>query len=548
MPERRRSTIIRIIVGVAAPLSSRVRLALPPPGTSITHQADDLDRGSSEEESHQAIMISPSRRHTTAAVFRRRPSHQLFGTLAALLVAAAGVGCSQSTTPKTPDGPAADDASALPSTAPATLLRMTFLRYRNSDYYSDRGFAELTYQGGQGTERRTAPLATWYDRGRLYVSAYETRLWRDNRQSIAWFVGDAAKLWQQQVLIQDVRQRRPDLEHLLSDPALVTAISAGRAGPPPQLEWMFAENPMQKLFDDDAQFVYGDIATIDQVPCRSVNVTSGNERFTFWIDTTQTLIRRVDLPSLLIPADQTTSDQPIEPSQPPANVAAVVQLSIHLRDATRSQRTGPPPMESFPSAPVTVAGLVPPPTVSPGWLGQRVSGDRIQLSRRPATNRGDQDQIVHQPWACLLSLSDSPLAGYQLDLLRQWVSRMPADLRRKVLIGAVLPAGDSSDDRIVGDESMLDLVYQQAPSQDPTWLLPGSLTVLDHQGRIQWHEPNFVAATLPQTGAVLADLVNGVNVPQRIRQQHRRADEDFRRRLEKQHSAAAELILPSHAP
>jgi len=397
-----------------------------------------------------------------------------------------------------------------------SLLRLTFQRYRSSESYHDRGEVELVYRSDETTEQRTAPLAVAFDRGELEVSAYSLRLRHDAGGSSAWFAPPLSAAWDHQVVAGPSTGTRPDLDAWLTDPVVVAELSAGPAGPPPQLEWLFAADPMSKMFDQDADFDFVSSLEIDGRNCYAVRVRQGDERFVFHIDRRDSLIRRVELPTIRLPGRPAASTP-----DSAARSEDSIRLTLQLRAARFDAPAGSPTEDSFPERPTRVSRFVPPPPPAPHWI------DRNMRSVTAVDHRGERfswlassrDRPLTVGLVVHATSQASPQSEASLDLLDRWIRQMPATLRGKLRIGVVrvdTPATRSNH----RSPSVRGLDF--AVSVDATGIAnvasPDSLLIIDERADVQWLEPGFRAESLPGVGAVLADLTSGINVAAKIRE------------------------------
>ncbi|MFG0254895.1 MAG: hypothetical protein ACF787_07330 [Rhodopirellula sp. JB053] len=217
-------------------------------------------------------------------------------------------------TSERPSEPVAVSRQAAHDVDAQTRLREVFGAYQASTFYEDDGEVVIRSprtpaSGSFANEQETAPLRVRLDPRQLAVDAYTARIRvsasenagrsRERLELIAWFNEPETSHFDAQVLMQRWESSPEDrlrLENVLRDEVLRSRVSAGLAGPPPQLEWLLADRPMKKLFTDDSRFEWLDTGEIDGVELQRIAVTSDRERFVFWIHPVTNLIRRVELP------------------------------------------------------------------------------------------------------------------------------------------------------------------------------------------------------------------------------------------------------------
>ncbi|MEM9365817.1 MAG: hypothetical protein AAGD07_07455 [Planctomycetota bacterium] len=192
--------------------------------------------------------------------------------------------------------------------APREFVKFVLQRYQSASFYADQGIVTLEARRRGQVIRRTAPLSVQVDGLNLDLDAYALRLRvriedGEKLSQTAWYDEPATKNLESQVRVS-VRNAsglsRLPLAWLLQDPVTQDRLHAGLGGPPPQLEWLFAENPMPGLFDADAEFQWvseTDDAVMSPGPgCYGVEVRAESDRYVFWIDAEENAFRQVDLP------------------------------------------------------------------------------------------------------------------------------------------------------------------------------------------------------------------------------------------------------------
>lgn len=409
------------------------------------------------------------------------------------------------------------DLSHRPQGSPKETLRMVFQRYRNADSYTDRGSVELTFRADGKIESRTAPLRVSFHQGELDVTAYSIRITHDSQRGMAWFSDPVGREWADQVLLTQSTGRRPNLNRLLADPVLNAQLSAGGAGPPPQLEWLFSANPMEKLFDGAAQFAWGDARSIGDSACHSIEVSDTNDRFTFWIDFSSSLIRRIDLPNVVLPMA----------AQSGVLADREIELTLHLAEASFVALKNNAGSTPLPPSPRWVRKLVPPPNRQPSWTRWRTDDFKLTdtSGRRLSQIIRDHDSVRYRLLVGLPSLND---AAPMVEFLNRWTEQMPAKLRDEIQMAIVLP--NQSDLQVAARSKTfgdVPLFANTLADSRESKFGPTSIAVVE-QNTIAWMQPGLDAQNLPLLGSVLADMANGINVRQRVLDQAADARRQFR--------------------
>ena len=422
-------------------------------------------------------------------------------------------------------------AAQSPRRAPAgQRLRDVMNRYRTATSYRDAGQVLLEVRNSDQPQRHTAPLSVWYDRGRLAVEAYDVRIRSDSNGLLCRILDPATDDLDSQVLFAPPQGPyrgdevdRPALEAFLQDPVLAERIAAGLAGPPPQLEWLLADEPMPGLFASELRLAYeedgqieGDDGDTEGHGCHRIAAEIDGERYVFWIDPTRGLIRRIELPDLVLSVggDQT----------PPQ-----ISLRLDLRDATFAPPGSDPPPLSLPPDPKYVRRFVPlPPPQPPALLGQTPQpfSIRDRAETLTLTERGGNRDLV-----LIVALGEDAGSRSSLALIEPWAANLPSQLASRVRTILLVEAGAMSQ---LPREVSLPVFPDRRRLSKALGIPPGGLAILTKEGRIAWLQPSLTAPQLPVLGAVLADLLDGIDVPRRMRDQWQAEVQAYRRELDRQ--------------
>ena len=378
---------------------------------------------------------------------------------------------------------------------PKEVLAAVLDRYHRATHYHDRGRLVAQYRSGDTNRVAEAPMSVTLREDAFAVVAYEARLVMRNQQIWGWIEDPTRPQFADQVLRSRAPAGRPTDRVLTSDPLLTSAIAAGVAGPPPQLEWLFAEEPMKSLLDD-SRIRVGRSRTIDDTACRAFEATTGSETFRFWIDERSEIIRRVEFPR--VPMERVGT----EPSEASDGIA----MTLYLDDATFSTRveashafSRKPPADA-----VAVKRLVQPPSDIATAVGQN-------LTR--ALDPRDQTKALQ--W---MFRSDQSGLGVWLDSLRQQAERSDVIESVDRLRIHQWPAretdrdADNKTSNWTMHPSLRDL-----PQTRSVRLSPETLWVVDSSGKVHFEQPLQVPVDPTLLMAVTADLAAGVDVAKRIR-------------------------------
>ncbi|EMI40559.1 hypothetical protein [Rhodopirellula sp. SWK7] len=463
-------------------------------------------------------------------------------TVIALLVV---FGCGSSQTPVSENAQAVASSkpgqpgTAQPDVDAKTRLREVFRRYQVSSYYEDDGEVVIhapasrngsSNRDSRSAETETAPLRVHLDQHELAVDAYTARIRvrvdaslssagsanaRENVDMTAWFEEPESSHFDAQVLKQQWESDaagRLSLERVLRDEVLRSRLSAGLAGPPPQLEWLLADRPMEKLFEPDSQFQWLESKEIERELMHRIAVTSDRERFVFWIHPATSLIRRVELPvPLTIGAGQNGWSLTLEIN------AATFQPP---RSGQRSQtifEAEPRFAEKF----VRQFVPIPPPPPS-SLLGRRFHTDDLLNAKGvqdPSRLRAAQYIVIAIPpgddtmlqrwlsaWMQTLPLLSSPAMG-QVHLVTAPSERKVIDALRQFPTPIV---------SVINPDEVSQLIRQLRLGDNAFALLstPGRD---GDPGRLLLTESETDISTIGNAIAVIRDSISGVDVPKKIR-------------------------------
>ncbi|MCG8648860.1 MAG: hypothetical protein MI861_03455 [Pirellulales bacterium] len=433
-----------------------------------------------------------------------------------LLATVLAMGCGD----RSSSAPDPSSASVVPASyrnrSAQDFLAAVFRRYRNASTYHDSASVSLRVEWDGQTQVQRAPLSVWLDRDRLYCKAYDVRLWSDASTLTAWIVDPVSNHFDGQVLRRSIPSGRPKLDSLLVDTTLIDRLGAGLAGPPPQLEWLFAAEPMKNLFHQDNRFEFEQQRSIDGHSCVAIGVDTGGESYRFWIDERSSLIRRVDLPPMLMTPTPTSAQH--------------VTLSLELKDASFDLPRRQPELDRLPAGAKYVRKFEPLPPVEPNpMMGGRPSPFHLATAdgRLAISQRGLERRVL------VLAYDDGDQASQAtVHWLHQWASRMPAELSRQVGVAVVVEPSQAAEAK--QRSSLPLLVDREGAAARALRITPGMLMVLEPGGRIAWIQPEVNPDQLAVLGAIVADVVRGIDVPKRLRDQWRASVRDYQTRLAKQ--------------
>ncbi|WP_146522184.1 hypothetical protein [Stieleria varia] len=438
----------------------------------------------------------------------------------ALLVAGCGRG----------DNPESSSSSgpALPEQPAQDFLSRTFATYQTATSYRDQGVVRLSVSINDRIQRETAPLNVSFHNQMFLLSAYDVRMWSDAKQVLLWLEDPTTDHHDSQVRVQRRKSgTRLQLEELLDDTIITERLNAGLAGPAPQLEWLFAPEPMEKLFQSENKIRYDGHETIDGTPCVIVHAQAGDDVYRFFIARDSMLIRRVELPP---PRAEVIA---LATGADPLNVR-VMGLELDLVGATLqppAEMLQRPPM---PQRPQWVHALVPlPPSPPSASLGRSLNNVRFGTElERELTSDGT---VVVVFVADRVDLTDggamlTPHSAQSIASLNLWRQLLPGSMKRRLRSFAIVD-NSSIAAELNQPGSLPALVDAQQRFQDATKTRPGDLVIIDGQRKVAWVQSGLNASGLPAFGTVVGDVLNKIEVSQRLHEQWQSDQKAYREKI-----------------
>lgn len=373
------------------------------------------------------------------------------------------------------------------SVSPANLMRGIFRRYRGANAYADQ--AVLIASGPEETVR--APMLVHRLGSRVRINAYSSEILIDEDELIAVADAPSHDRFDDQVL--RLRRGSRSVDALLTTDALLSeSLSQGAGGPPSQIDWLFADQPMKGLFDPENRFSYAAPETIEGHLCDAVRVESGDQTYRFFVDAGAGLIRRVELPPV------PTSDQNGE-----------IRLTIHLRRATFDRGQ----VEEMFAGSITLPEqprwvrrlLIPPPTLD-RRIGRRLAITPIDFAGAPIDFAG-------APLAWLIDTDDREIKDYLNSLRDQAIADAAAN-RQSIRPWAIHAVASGAAVGRAGDND-------------------SSLVLVDRDGKVHFVQslrPPILPANLM---AATADVARRVDVAGRLIQADAEATDLYRTQLKR---------------
>ncbi|GAB5512790.1 MAG: hypothetical protein Rhob2KO_05150 [Rhodopirellula baltica] len=416
---------------------------------------------------------------------------------------------------------------------PRDRLRQIFARYRGSSYYQDTSEVVLRvvpmsdasselFSGGNQEQR--APFRVRWTGSQLDVQAYAVRLrvrsaTQANQVELnAWFDEPETRHFDSQMLV-DVLQKpvnqRLDLDRVLADEVLRSKLSAGLAGPPPQLEWLFAGDPMSGIFEPTAKLKWLPDANFAGQKMRRIAAETEGKSYVFWIDPTVSVIRRVELPLPAMEGLDTNRSS----------------LTLEFRKAVFAPDSGSGDATRFdfqpPFTPQRVSRFVPvPPPPPSSILGRRLPNNAMRSIRSDGNatevvlfRLSEEEEIsANEPRLIAAAITQSRQSNLSHV---QWVVATEEDGFRRELSAAWSGAVT------VLDSESLDDVFGLLR------LKPSSAAVIDADQTVLLTEQQVNTSSIGNVIAALADDAAGVDVPAKIQADYKQLNQAYEAELSK---------------
>ncbi|MCC9656918.1 hypothetical protein [Rhodopirellula halodulae] len=476
-------------------------------------------------------------------IFAKRSGVAWLVRAASTLVLVAGLaGCSSSSSSSGEGDASSSQQFVIARGEPRDRLRQIFARYRGSSFYRDSSevvlrivpadssmatppadpmVAELL-AGGNQTQR--APFRVRWTGKQLDVQAYSVRMRVDASQDSgpvelnAWFDEPETRHFDSQMLVdrwQKPKSQRIDLDRVMRDEVLRSKLSAGLAGPPPQLEWLFAGDPMSGIFEPSAELKWLEDDVFAGQKMRRIAAQTEGKSYVFWIDPTASVIRRVELPLPPVDGlDRSRSSLTLEFREasfaPPANEEDAFEFDF--QPPFRAQR-------------VTQFVPVPPPPPS-SLLGRRMPNDTM----RTLTGTGDNSRVV------LFRLSEDEDANIREP---HWIASAVMRARQANLAGvhwAATTADESLQRELAKAWTGAVTVMSDRSLRDAFGLLrlgPGGIALIDSDQTVLLTERRINASSVGNVLAALADDSAGVDVPAKIQSDYEQLQRSYEAALAK---------------
>ena len=202
-----------------------------------------------------------------------------------------------------------------PSTAKspdADLLDSMKKAYQQATSYADAAELHIEFtRRGESREIQPVPFAVSLVRpNKLRVNSFDGNIACDGKQFYA-VVADQAM--SDQILYRPAPGELT-LEQIYSDPALAQMISGGTGVRLPQLELLLGDKPLSSVFGEERETKRLEDRAIgnDESPCHRLEVKSELGRFTAWIEPKTHVLRRLEMPTILLQKKQNDSADHVE--------------------------------------------------------------------------------------------------------------------------------------------------------------------------------------------------------------------------------------------
>jgi hypothetical protein len=357
------------------------------------------------------------------------------------------------------------------------VLQKLLTTYRQAQAYEDQGVVRLAYRQGGAPVSQEFPVAVAFQRpNKLALIAYQAMVKCDGKELRAKINEPDANNFDNQVLIRPAPQVLK-LADLASDQVLHDFLISRLRRQPIQLELLLESGGLISAFGSDVACQRLDDEKHNGRTCFRIAVPSPGGAFIFWIDQTDSSLRRLDYPAAaLLPdlaSDPTVSD---------------VQLVADLREA-RIVDSIPPPqfaMDVPPNAKRMKSFVIPPQPLPSSLFGKQPGSFYFESLTGGRVGNGELTGKI----AILAWYQDHPACEATLQQVSLARSRLKDDADVAFYAVATDPAAKTNDAlqaRLADWKVDLPIVRDLEAFGDKLFKiqLQPTIIVLDKQGRVQ---------------------------------------------------------------
>jgi len=186
---------------------------------------------------------------------------------------------------------------------PTAVLEAMVRAYRDAEAYSDRGILCLRYQQKGTRYHDEAPMAVVREsKNRLRVHAYQAVIVSDGVELMAHVANPGEDEMGRQVLVVPAPSTL-SLDTLLADPILQSAVTGGAGRLPIQLELLLGDAPLAAVLPASIEKRFVRETRVEGHPCHGIEVATEEGKFVFWIDKATSVLRQLDYPAEVVPAE-----------------------------------------------------------------------------------------------------------------------------------------------------------------------------------------------------------------------------------------------------
>ncbi len=181
---------------------------------------------------------------------------------------------------------------------PRDLLDKMLAVYKGATAYRDEGIVRLSYKHGDQPLEDTAPLSVEYAApNRLRVRAYQTDVASDGKFLHAEITDPTTANLDGQ-FVRRAAPAKLSLDELYADAVLHDALQSGLGRHPVQLELLFGDAPLVDLLKPDAKLsLLPPTKDSEGHHCQRLAAELADGTYTFWIDSTNYVLHRIEYPA-----------------------------------------------------------------------------------------------------------------------------------------------------------------------------------------------------------------------------------------------------------
>ena len=157
-----------------------------------------------------------------------------------------------------------------------------------------------------------------------------------------------------------------------------------------------------------------------------------------------------------------------------------------------------------------------------GLAGRLASFSTRDQTGRIKFSNGRSDREV-----TVVLLADATDSGsYAAYSISQWAHMMSNELQQRVRV--ILVTNEKGFRRLTSEIQLPVIIDQEGKIREAMGVGNNQLVIFNREGRVQWVQPKLDTQPLAQIGVIVGDILDGIVVPSRLRDQWRADVETYR--------------------